>query len=345
MKYAFFLFFPVIGSAQTYPYLDTLLTLHRFDVYFASGAHEPQPATDSVFQELYDRLTADTLLRVDLFAHTDNVGSLESNRALSERRARSVRDSLRAYGVLDHRITQTAYGEENPTADNTTEAGRATNRRVTARLQRPQRLTPLVGTVRDPATGAGIAAEVRLNSKFYETTTQSDTSGAWTLDAPLGEVVAVEVFAEGYFFDRKMLRVLPKLPPLALELQRFEPGAILELEEFFFVGGSPTLLPKSVPQLPRLLKTLQLNYRTDIEIVGHVNLPNAPAVSKSSSEYRLSVARARTVYDYLVENGIDAARLDFKGRGNWEMRFPNAWNLKQQAANRRVEIRVLDAAD
>ena len=344
MKYCllFALLFPVFLTAQ---FRDTLLTLDRFEVYFASGAHEPLPNADSGFTDLRTRLAADTLLRADLFAHTDAIGSNTANQALSERRARSIRDSLVRYGVPAARITQTAYGEENPTADNTTESGRASNRRVTIRLQRPQRLTPLSGTVRDPENGAGIAAEVRLSSKFYETTTQSDTTGAWTLDAPLGEVVAVEVFAEGYFFDRKMLKVLPKLPPLQLELHRFEPGAILDLEEFFFIGGRPILVQKSVPQLPRLLKTLQLNYGAHIKIVGHINQPNSPPVSKNSSEYRLSVARARTVYDYLIENGIDAARLNYKGMGNWEMRFPKAINQKQQAANRRVEIYVLDGAD
>jgi outer membrane protein OmpA-like peptidoglycan-associated protein len=48
------------------------------------------------------------------------------------------------------------------------------------------------------------------------------------------------------------------------------------------------------------------------------------------------------VYDYLLENGIPSERLSWKGYGNHEMRFPRATLEKEQALNRRVEIRVLE---
>jgi flagellar motor protein MotB len=85
---------------------------------------------------------------------------------------------------------------------------------------------------------------------------------------------------------------------------------------------------------------MQINSTLDIEIAGHVNHPNRPPVVKESWEYKLSEARAKLVYDYLLENGIPAERVSWKGYGNWEMRYPHATSETDMALNRRVEIRV-----
>lgn len=62
--------------------------------------------------------------------HTDNTGSKSYNQELSEQRSASVADQLKILGVAGSRISEVGYGEEMPVADNSTEAGRAQNRRV-----------------------------------------------------------------------------------------------------------------------------------------------------------------------------------------------------------------------
>lgn len=62
--------------------------------------------------------------------HTDNVGTAPYNLSLSQRRADAVGDFLKANGIQSQRLTIKWYGETQPKADNTTDAGRATNRRV-----------------------------------------------------------------------------------------------------------------------------------------------------------------------------------------------------------------------
>lgn len=62
--------------------------------------------------------------------HTDSQGSEEYNQKLSERRAASVSSNLVSLGVSGSRITEVGYGEMQPIADNSTEAGRSQNRRV-----------------------------------------------------------------------------------------------------------------------------------------------------------------------------------------------------------------------
>lgn len=62
--------------------------------------------------------------------HTDDVGKENYNQKLSERRAKAVADYAQSIGVDPSRIETRGYGEEQPVADNTTEAGRSENRRV-----------------------------------------------------------------------------------------------------------------------------------------------------------------------------------------------------------------------
>jgi len=62
--------------------------------------------------------------------HTDNTGSEQHNQALSENRANAVANHLKSNGVKAARITAVGYGESQPVADNSTEAGRSENRRV-----------------------------------------------------------------------------------------------------------------------------------------------------------------------------------------------------------------------
>ena len=62
--------------------------------------------------------------------HTDNVGTSAYNMSLSQRRAEAVGSFLRTEGIPSSRLTIKWYGETQPKADNSTEAGRASNRRV-----------------------------------------------------------------------------------------------------------------------------------------------------------------------------------------------------------------------
>lgn len=69
-----------------------------------------------------------TVLVVD--GHTDSVGNPQYNQRLSERRANSVTRYLTAQGVAPVRMAAYGYGEDYPVANNQSEAGRASNRRV-----------------------------------------------------------------------------------------------------------------------------------------------------------------------------------------------------------------------
>jgi len=71
-----------------------------------------------------------TDLKVEVAGHSDNMGGVEYNQGLSQRRAQAVADYLIENGADAANITVKGYGKSQPVADNTTDEGRAANRRV-----------------------------------------------------------------------------------------------------------------------------------------------------------------------------------------------------------------------
>jgi outer membrane protein OmpA-like peptidoglycan-associated protein len=69
-------------------------------------------------------------VRIQIEGHTDNVGSLASNMALSHDRALAVSSFLTDRGIDEGRLEILGLGPNQPIADNTTENGRFMNRRV-----------------------------------------------------------------------------------------------------------------------------------------------------------------------------------------------------------------------
>lgn len=69
-------------------------------------------------------------LKVDIEGHTDNTGSAERNAFLSQQRADVCKKYLVSKGISESRISSVGYGDIKPIADNSTEEGRAQNRRT-----------------------------------------------------------------------------------------------------------------------------------------------------------------------------------------------------------------------
>lgn len=115
-------------------------------------------------------------IRLEIQGHTDSQGREEMNQQLSQARAQSVLNELRARRILTTTYVAVGYGETQPIADNGSEAGREDNRRITFRLIRPepvpevettlegsalelpstkvQEAAPAAGTTSDPAHAA-----------------------------------------------------------------------------------------------------------------------------------------------------------------------------------------------
>jgi OOP family OmpA-OmpF porin len=83
--------------------------------------------------------------------HTDSDGSDKYNKKLSDNRAKSVRVYLTEHGIAEGMLTSKGWGEEKPLADNATDEGKATNRRVEFLITKQDEVKKTVEI--DPETG------------------------------------------------------------------------------------------------------------------------------------------------------------------------------------------------
>jgi len=99
-------------------------------VNFAVDEADILPDSQPQIEQVLALLQADPSLQISIEGHTDDTGTADHNRALSQSRARSVAAALTGRGVDAARLTATGFGQDNPVADNDTAAGKAKNRRV-----------------------------------------------------------------------------------------------------------------------------------------------------------------------------------------------------------------------
>lgn len=101
-----------------------------YGVEFATGKAEVLPGSDTVLNEVLRLLTENAALKLRIEGHTDNTGKRDVNQRLSEQRAAAVVNWLASKGVDRGRLTAQGFADSKPVADNSTEDGRAKNRRV-----------------------------------------------------------------------------------------------------------------------------------------------------------------------------------------------------------------------
>jgi outer membrane protein OmpA-like peptidoglycan-associated protein len=102
-----------------------------YGIHFDTNRAELKPESDGALQEIAKLLKQDTNLRLLVVGHTDSVGGVDVNMALSERRAAAVLQALTSrHGIAPARLRAVGVGMAAPVAPNETESGRAKNRRV-----------------------------------------------------------------------------------------------------------------------------------------------------------------------------------------------------------------------
>jgi outer membrane protein OmpA-like peptidoglycan-associated protein len=100
------------------------------NILFETNSADLQQISLIEINRLLQLLNENPTLKVQINGHTDNVGKPADNLKLSANRAKSVVDYLASKGIAITRLTYKGFGETKPIADNTTEAGRAQNRRT-----------------------------------------------------------------------------------------------------------------------------------------------------------------------------------------------------------------------
>ena len=99
-------------------------------INFETGKSDIKPESQNIIDQIAEMLKANATVKINIEGHTDNVGTLAANQTLSENRAKAVMNALITKGIDKSRLTSKGLGQTKPIEDNSTEDGKAKNRRV-----------------------------------------------------------------------------------------------------------------------------------------------------------------------------------------------------------------------
>lgn len=190
----------------------------------------------------------------------------------------------------------------------------------------PQAVTYVKAIVKDALTGKYLQAAVSIeNLEKGELVLQDETdeTGEFLSVLPMGNNYALHVSKPGYLFHSEHFALANEnridnpylldiqLVPIPEKASDWE-GATqpIVLKNIFFETGSAVLLPESLNELERLFALLRDHPALHIQINGHTD-----DVGEAADNMILSENRAKAVYSYLLEKGIAAERLAYKGYG------------------------------
>jgi outer membrane protein OmpA-like peptidoglycan-associated protein len=104
---------------------------------FGTGSLKLLPESETKLNQIASTLKAYPGVHATIGGYTDNSGNAEANLALSRQRADIVKAELVRKGISADRLIAEGHGQEDAVADNSTEEGRAENRRVTVSASEP----------------------------------------------------------------------------------------------------------------------------------------------------------------------------------------------------------------
>lgn len=104
------------------------------NVFFETASWNLKEESLVELEKLYELLTINPQIRIEIGGHTDSVGGETDNLLLSNNRAKAVANFLLSKGIDSNRLTWHGYGEAAPMANNDTPEGRAQNRRTEVKV-------------------------------------------------------------------------------------------------------------------------------------------------------------------------------------------------------------------
>lgn len=234
-----------------------------------------------------------------------------------------------------------AYFTELTTESNANDRSLLYRFRFPEEIYLGENLTVTEGKVLNSKTGEPIDATLSLVSLTNDSTLyqfQSDgKTGDFMMLYPDKAISGLYVEKKGYL--PKIYNVerdkIKNVKDLKVELTPVASGEEFVFENIFFEFDKYTLEDESMSSLKRLHKFLIENPNVNILITGHTD-----NVGGSNYNKQLSLQRAKSVQDYLVDQGLHAGRVLTEGKGDLQPMVPNT-SIQNQALNRRITVKVL----
>lgn len=104
------------------------------NVFFDTGLATLKKESYKALNDLVEVMKLKPDMEIEIDGHTDNTGTAEINQKLSQDRADAVRNYLITKGIAAKRVTAKGFGDTMPVADNSTDEGKARNRRTEVKI-------------------------------------------------------------------------------------------------------------------------------------------------------------------------------------------------------------------
>jgi flagellar motor protein MotB len=209
---------------------------------------------------------------------------------------------------------------------------------------RPNSVSYLKGKVYDRATGKLLKADyelINLSTGKVTINSSTDESGNFLVCLPSGYNYGINVSKAGYLFYSENFTLEGQhtvVEPFIkrISLNPIGVGEKMQLSNVFYEVDSWQLKKESISELNNLAILLIDNKDLVIEIGGYTD-------STGSDEYNLvlSEKRAISVINYLINKGISANRLIYKGYGNTSPLGDNI-TVEGRKLNRRTEAKIIE---
>lgn len=207
----------------------------------------------------------------------------------------------------------------------------------------PASVASVKGTVYNAETKEAVKANIKIveiqSQEVYKTLSSDEKNGSYLVVLPAGKNYVYHVNAKGFLpysatFSLAQLES-SQLLELTAALKPIEQGAAFILENIFFDSGQSELEEESLAELELLVNYLKDQPSLSLEIGGHTDSDGS-----DQDNLVLSENRAKAVYTYLVDKGIAADRLMYKGYGESQPLVPNDSESNKEK-NRRTAFKVL----
>lgn len=209
---------------------------------------------------------------------------------------------------------------------------------------RPTLVTYVKGFIYDSLTRERLYANFELmdleTSQTIISSNSNQESGEYLICLPINKNYAFNASKEGYMFysenfSLKELEDPSKPYELNIPLLAIKKDVKIVLKNIFYETNKYNLKPESKAELTKLVEFMTKNSKIKIEISGHTDNVGTQAYNQNLSENR-----AKTVYEYLITNGVEKERVSYKG---YNFSKPVATNDTEEgrAENRRTEFKII----
>jgi OmpA-OmpF porin, OOP family len=199
------------------------------------------------------------------------------------------------------------------------------------------------GTIKDEQTLVPLKSRMELFDLEIDkriAMVESDSiTGEYLMVLTEGSEYALYIEKQGYLFQSSTFsfQMGDNSVPVDKDflLAPISKGAITNLNNIFFETDKYDLADKSKTELKKVIAFLKLNPNLIIQINGHTDNIGTDAYNQVLSE-----KRAKSVYEFLLNNGVNPSRVKFSGLGSSEPIAPNDSEANRQL-NRRIEIKIV----